>query len=470
MEALLYRIQQRSDVKGFSPQIEYWLQDVKLTADDQGNLTLLCPNTFSMRWLKEKYKAPLSRALQEETGKPVLLHFRLRENPPPPSPLDCDARGDGQQVPHTLQSVPSPCPYERGTEYPDHPEGAFESSPHQNPHTNFCLTRFVVGPSNRFAWTAAQEICKGFQPYYNPFFLLAGTGLGKTHLGQGIAHQLQKIHGGTRVLYRTVERFFSEMIDHMKTRSIHLFKDRYRRSCDALILDDFQFVMGKKALQSELCYTFDTLLNQGKQVVLLGNLPSRDSEELSESLRSRIFSGLSVSIEPPDYVTRLAILQGLAAKSNILFPLSCLEKLAGLVRSNVRELEGAFNHLVAVHRLLRHPLDPDSVETLLQEQRFGTPGSIPLVRILDHVARYFGLQSEELTSRSRHRKVLYPRQVCMYLCRKHTNASLQSIGTLFQRDHSSVLYAVQSLKKKFDTNPRYQREVLFIEEKLLQVS
>ncbi len=466
MQALLQKIQTNSEVPDFPPQLEYWLQDVGLAEDEQGNLTLLCPNMFAMRWLQEKYSDPLARALQEETGKQVELNFQVREHTAPlPAPGNVSVE-TGQPSAHGQGTFPLVSCNQ------DHrPQGESDASaPQPVPPAApaFCLSTFVVGPSNRFAFSAAQEICKGVQRYYNPFFLLAPTGLGKTHLGQAIAHELHGTHGDQRVLYCTAEHFFSEMIRHMKSSSIHLFKDRYRRSCDTLILDDIQFVLGKQALQSELCFTLDALLSRNKQVVLLGNLPTHDSDKLSESLRSRIFSGLSVSIDPPDYPTRMSILNALHESSGLPIPPPTLETLARLVRSNVRDLEGAFHRLAAAHRLFQNGLLPEEVDNLMREYSRNSAGPVTLDGICSHVARYFGLSPENLSSRSRHRKVLYPRQIAMYLSRKYTHEPLHAIGALYRRDHSSVVYAVKSLMKKISRSPRLEREVMFIEEKLLE--
>jgi len=469
MQALLQKIQTKAAFPEFPPQLEYWLHDVGLTEDERGNMTLWCPNSFAMRWLQDKYGVPLARALQGNNGTQVRLTFQVREATAPES---SEQNRPIRPVPATAAPESALCLPAGPTELASPEEQPVASPPADasvaGTTSRFRLSTFIVGPSNRFAFSAAQEICKGVQYYYNPFFLLSGTGLGKTHLGHAIAHELRQTPGNQRVLTCTAEQFFSEMILHMKNKSIHVFKERYRQACDALILDDIQFVRGKRALQSELCFTLDALLSRKKQVVLLGNIDPQDSETFSESLRSRIFSGLSVSIEPPDHATRLAILSALQQASGAPIPQDALDTVARLVRSNVRDLEGAFHRLAAAQRFLRHAPPAETVHGLMRQYMGQQCGLLTLKEIRDHVARYFGLPPEDLSSRSRHSRVLQPRQIAMYLSRKHTDAPLHAIGTLYRRDHSSVLYAVRSLKSKMERTPRVQREVLFVEEKLLE--
>jgi chromosomal replication initiator protein len=258
------------------------------------------------------------------------------------------------------------------------------------------------------------------------------------------------------------------MIRHIKEKDIPSFKARYRDTCDVLILDDIQFVKGKTSLQAELCHTLDVLLNRGKQVVLVGNLPARGRNGLDENLESRIFSGLAVTMEPPEFETRLAIMTQFARSYG--FPVSeeALAIIARCVRSHVRDLEGAFKRLMALQSIAREPIDAETVA-----RHFSDPATVcrkptdPKV-IRDHVARYFGLQPDALASRSRKRAVHYPRQIGMYLTRKHTHASLESTGQLYNRGHASVLNALRSLDQKMGSSVRVSREVRFIEEKLLE--
>ncbi len=462
MEALLQKIQQRIHHQETSPQLECWLQDVGLSMDPHGDLILLCPNSFSMDWIKENYTDPLCRVIEEEVGRKVALSFQVNERK-----TDLQGQSDATVIP--TAALPTTATASLSPVPPVMPADTTCSTPLPELNRKYRFSEFVVGPSNRFAWSAAQEILSRFVSHYNPFLLLAPTGLGKTHLGQAMGHSMIEQDPTKIIRYCTAEGFFTEMIQHINKKTIFRFKEYYRTSCDVLILDDIQFVLGKKALQSELVYTLDSLLNQDKQVIILGNLPSPHTAELDENLASRLFSGLSLSVERPDYETRLAILHHFASLSPILFSEENLETLARLNRSNVRNLEGAFKRLLALQSLSTDPIDAQTLETHLENLPVGpAQRSLTLNTIRQHVAGCFGLDPHDLSSRSRHKKVLLPRQVAMYLSRKHTFESLEAIGSLYNRDHSSVIHAVKSLKKKTSCNTRLLNQVRFVEEKLLE--
>lgn len=466
MEALLKKIQLRLQGQETSPQLECWLQDAVLAEELDGHLTLICPNVFSKQWLQGKYKGSLEWAIREETGKEVALNFRVLEHP---SGVQC-SNNDLTSPPRTTTQETSSTTGAITTDEVVQKEKQETANSASSPSrkTRYSLSGFVVGPCNRFAWSAVHEVCKQIDNHYNPLLLLASTGLGKTHLGLAIQDRLRKQDSCQRVLYGTAEGYFSEMIQHMKNQSIFSFKHKYRKDCDTLILDDIQFVLGKKALQSDLCHTLDTLLHHEKRVVLLGNLPSDDIDKLHENFRSRIFSGLVISMERPDYETRIAMLRQFARSAKVSLPEETFEVLARVVPSHVRDLEGAFHRAIALQTFLSQPLDPQTLEMHLRDLPGSHFGSLTLERIATHVARYYELPSEALASRSRHKKVLYPRQVAMYLSRKHTHESLEAIGKQYNRDHSSVLYAIKSLETKTARSPLLLRELRFLEERLLE--
>lgn len=456
MKSLLFKVRQRIQSQETSRHLEYWLQDVVLAEGAQGDLTLKCPNAFSLQWLSGRHGEALSSLFSEEAGRDLRLTFQIDRS------SDASRAADEAVEPTPHSPNPNPKP-ETGTG-----ERASSKEPFLGWNPRFRFSTFVNGRSNGFACSAAKEVARQTQSQYNPLLIHAPTGLGKSHLGQAIGYQLFAGNESLRILWRTAEGFLAEMIRHIKEKDIPSFKARYRDTCDVLILDDIQFVKGKTALQAELCHTLDVLLNRGKQVVLLGNLPARGRNGLDENFESRIFSGLAVTMEPPEYEARLAIMTQFARSYE--FPVSeeVLAIVARCVRSNVRDLEGAFNRLMALQAIAREPIDTETVA-----RHFGDPATVSqkptdLKTIRDHVARYFGLQPDALASRSRKREVHYPRQIGMYLARKHTHASLESIGQLYNRGHASVLNALGSLERKMGSSVRVSREVRFIEEKLLE--
>jgi len=470
MEALFEKVQRRLQGLAALEHMECWLQDVDLTRDEQGNPVLLCPNRFALHWLEKKHSELLTHVFREEIGRDVDLTFQLNQGPTvspepaiqagPPAPIPespSETKPEISIPPGPLQAIERDSKAE-GSSPP-------EPFPRWNPH--FCFATFVTGSSNGFACSAALEVSRQFRRQYNPFLIHGSTGLGKTHLGQAIGHSLYEKDPSLRIICCTAEDFLTEMIHHIKNRTILSFKEKYRQQCDVFILDDIQFLAGKNALQSELCYTLDILINQGKQVILLGNLPNRHDNGLDENLNSRIFSGLTVSMEKPDFETRLAILTQYAETFNMKIPNDIMTTLAKRLCSHVRDLEGSLKRLTAMHSFSQYPLEPETVEMLFNDMPGQRLKPVGLTTIQAHVARFFKLEPHQLASRSRQKKILYPRQIAMYLSRKLTDASLETIGALYNRDHTSVLYAVKSLKKKITLNQRTHREIRFIEESLL---
>ncbi len=456
MESLLLKVRQRVQSLETSRHLEYWLQDVVLAEGAQGDLTLKCPNAFSVQWLSGRHGEALSNLFSEEAGRDLRLTFQI------------DRTSEARAAADEAEEATPPCPNpdlkaEAGTGETASPKEPF---PDWNPRFRF--STFVTGRSNGFAWSAAKEVSRRPHSQYNPLLIHASTGLGKTHLGQAIGHRLFAGNGNLRILWKTAEGFLADMIQHIRDKDIPSFKARYREACDVLILDDIQFLKGKNALQAELCHTLDVLLNRGKQVVLLGNLPARGRNGLDESLESRIFSGLAVTMEPPEYETRLAIMSQLARSCGLPVSDEALAIVARCVRSHVRDLEGAFNRLMALQSLAHEPIDPETVDRYFRDPATLSRKPTDRKTIRDHVAKYFGLQPDMLASRSRKREVHYPRQIGMYLTRKHTHESLESIGRLYNRGHASVLNALRSLEKKMGSSARITREVRFIEEKLLE--
>lgn len=445
--------------EGSLPNASCWLSDARLTSDGQDGFVLVCSDAFTKKWIQDRYRDLLHELLRAETGTAATLSFSVADYDEKERPqerlqscvTDRTPR-DRQEAPPLSPAAPEPV---RQLEAP---------FPGWNPR--FTFETFVVGPANRFAWAAAQEVCTSFRHDLNPLFVQGATGLGKTHIGHAMAHAMRARSPSLRIRYCTVESLFADLIRHLRSRDVLSFKEKYRRDCDVLILDDLQFACGKEALQSEMAYILDSLSNRGRQVVLLGDLPPDRQTALQASLRSRAISGLAVTLGAPDFETRLAILRQAAQLSQASVPEAALEVLAETVRSNVRELEAALRKVLAAHRLSNASLDADGIREILRDFPSGLTKAPTMGEIVAHVCRYFQIEADSLKAKSRKRSLLYPRQLAIYLIRKYTGEPLQRIGSLFGRDHSSVLYAARTFEKKLACSPQIRREAEFVEEQL----
>ncbi|HXX49164.1 MAG TPA: chromosomal replication initiator protein DnaA [Myxococcota bacterium] len=316
--------------------------------------------------------------------------------------------------------------------------------------------RFVAGPGSALALEAARAVARGEAGRCNPLFLVGGTGSGKTHLCRAISGQL-----GAAALYRSSEEFTTEVTEALRAGQMPRIRQRYRRQANLLILEDVQFLAGKRATQVELFHTLDHLVSSGRTVVFSADRSPSELDELDPKLRSRMASGLVARIAPPEADTRRAILRERAARGGVRVPDACLDLLAERELASVRDLIAGLNQVVARASLLRAPITPELVAQALDA--VDLPGR---ARSLDEIsaetARAYGLPPEALRSRSRKQIFVRPRQIAMYLARLYTDASLADIGRAFGRDHTSVMYAIDAVERRIVERPqlRYELEAL----------
>jgi len=453
-------------------QISCWLEDLHPIKEAPNRIVLCCPNSFSQKWIENNYLQQVAEEIHLMVGTEVEVSLRVA------SPPDISSHSQGQpRLEHMVES--------KETDQPDHAPGPVivaksdqgvpaESIARDCPlpitglNQRYQFSNFIVGESNRFAWSAAHEVCLKFQTPYNPLYVHSETGLGKTHLGQSMAHLLRGSNLAHKIRWCTAEHLSEEMISHLKSKNLSSFKQKYRQGCDILFLDDVHFLRGKKWVQTELSYTLDILLNEGRQIVLLGRNSPNDLEGFQADLTSRMFSGLTARIDPPEKETRLAILKLHAAKAGVAVPESILETIADTINSHVRNLEGTFTRILAMSSLLKRPIDKELTDEVLRDFEERRKDEFTLEAIRNHVARSFHLDAILLCARTRQQKIYYCRQIAMYLSRKYTQETLQTIGRLYKRDHASVFHAIQSLENKMRTSSRIRREIAFIEERLLK--
>lgn len=306
---------------------------------------------------------------------------------------------------------------------------------------------FVVGNSNRFATAAAQAVANNPGNVYNPLFIYGNSGLGKTHLMHAIGNAILEANPGAKVKYVTSETFTNEIINAIQNHTVKDFQEKYR-TIDCLIIDDIQFLENKERTQEEFFHTFNALKESNKQIVISCDRNPQNMDKLEERLRSRFASGLTVDIQPPDLETRIAIIRKKAETENISMPNDVIQTVATSIDNNIRMIEGAFNRIVAYASIMHLPIDMKVTETVLKDFAINTRQNITIEKIINHICKYYNLQTDDLIGKKRPKNIAMPRQIAMYLCRIMTDASLPKIGLSFGgRDHTTVIHAYEKIQK-----------------------
>ncbi|MBT8494368.1 MAG: chromosomal replication initiator protein DnaA, partial [Deltaproteobacteria bacterium] len=336
-----------------------------------------------------------------------------------------------------------------------------------NPRYTF--DTFVAGPSNQLAYAAARACSSTYPPKYNPVFVCGGVGLGKTHLLHAIGHQILVQRPGARLLYLTGERFMNEYIHAIRTNQMHAFRERYREGCDALLVDDVQFLAGKDGTQDEFFHTFNALHDTHRQIVLTADRKPHEISDIADRLRTRFAWGLLADIEPPELEVRVAILRKKAAQESIHLPDDVALYIASSIKSNVRELEGALIRLAAYSSLSRRDINIDFARETLQGSLTRPQEHLSVDQILKAVANYYAVKVSDLKSPRRHKSIAGPRAVAMYLARTHTKDSYPDLGRSFGgKHHTTVISAVEKITKRLKTDASLRGEVHAIEGVLLR--
>ena len=318
----------------------------------------------------------------------------------------------------------------------------------QTLNPKYTFETFVVGNNNRFAHAAALAVGNEPGKSYNPLFLYGGVGLGKTHLMHAIGNRILENNQKSNVLYVTSEKFTNQLINSIKDNKTEMFRNIYR-NIDVLLIDDIQFIAGKDRVQEEFFHTFNTLREDGKQIIISSDKPPRDIQFLEDRLKSRFEWGLLADISCPDYETRLAILRKKSQDENIIIDDSILSDIATKIDSNIRELEGVLNKIVARASLTHSPITIELAENIINEFKYESEKVISCDFIKETVAKYFSINKDELAGEKRSNDIAFPRQIAMYLCREIANMSFPQIGTDFGgRDHSTVMHAYNKISKE----------------------
>lgn len=425
------------------PKASYdtWVRDTRIISYSGGTFTIGVRNAYARDWLESRLSSTATRLLMGIMNQDVDIQFVVASDGERPPILEEDTTS-GQNITEDEITVNNPHSVSLNPRY------TFES--------------FVVGANNRLAVAAAQAVAENPAAAYNPLFLYGGVGLGKTHLLHAIGNACEK--DGLVVLYVSSEEFTNDMINAIRSHTTQAFREKYR-TADVLLIDDIQFIAGKESTQEEFFHTFNTLHGQNKQIIISSDRPPKSMVTLEDRLRSRFEWGLIADIQLPDLETRQAILRHKAERAGRQVPAEILETISRRVQSNIRELEGALNRILAFSDLSGMPMTMQMVDVALADL-LPQPGELKPDKVLDVVAQMFDLSVERLTSSDRSRQVSLPRQIAMYLLRE-TNVSLPQIGqALGGRDHTTVMYACDKVADLLERDDRLRRQVVNLRQQL----
>ncbi len=416
-----------------------WVRDTQIYSYEDGMFTIGVRNAFARDWLESRLSTTVTRLLMGIMNRSVNVSFVVNSISGEPEAEISEVKEINNPIKNISQGLRSVT---------------------LNPRYTF--DNFIVGPNNRLAHAASQAVAESPATAYNPLFLYGGVGLGKTHLLHAIGNYCQE--HGLLVLYVSSEEFTNDMINAIRTHTTQAFRDKYR-SADVLLVDDIQFIAGKESTQEEFFHTFNTLHGQNKQIIVSSDRPPKSLVTLEERLRSRFEWGLTADIQLPDLETRLAILRSKAERLGHDVPAEVMNLIARRVQSNIRELEGALNRIVAFADLSGMALTPQLADValadLLPQRSDVKPGAV-----VDMVAKTFNLTVDRLLSPDRSRDVALPRQIAMFLMRE-TNISLPQIGlALGGRDHTTVMYACEKVADLLERDDKVRRQVVQIRQML----
>lgn len=399
---------------------ETWFRPLRARSDGDRRLVLVVPNERFLSTLEESYRPDLDRAIAGLNQAGLEVFFVL------------DDEKTTASTTISLEMAPTSAV-------------PLASSLAFNP--KYLFENFVVGNSNQFAHAAARAVADRPSSSYNPLFLYGGVGLGKTHLLHAVGHQILAQHPHLRVLYLPAEQFVNELINSIRFDRMPAFRERYR-TIDALLIDDVQFIANKERTQEEFFHTFNTLYTSQKQIILSSDASPKDIPTLEERLRSRFQWGLIADIQPPDLETKVAILRKKADFENTNLPNEVAEFVAQQVKSNIRELEGMLNRVIAFSSLTGKPLSLELARETLRDILPHEGRKPTAAEITKSVARHYGLKVVEIKSKNNSKQISFPRQVAMYLCKRLTDLSFPEIGKQFNdKHHSTVMYSVDKIQQ-----------------------
>lgn len=433
-----------------------WLSHLDLVEVNGSEVVLAAPTRFIREWIVNNYADTIRKLWIEEDTRISILTILARPRSQKISPISSNIIAGIDVTGQNIGAIDTL----------DNDDGI--SSPLDRRYT---FDNFVVGESNQLAFESAKVIAenKNILPGKNPLYIYGGVGLGKTHLMHAIAWYIRQNQPQRKVVYLSAEKFMYSFVQALRNKDIMNFKDSFR-SVDVLMIDDVQFICGKESTQEEFFHTLNYLLDQNKQVIISGDRSPSELEGLKERVRSRLGWGIVADINKTSYDLRLGILKSKVNQmNNVEMPENVLDFLANKISSNVRELEGALNKVVAHSTLVGKKISLDSTQNILMDLLRSNEKSVTINDIQKKVAEYFGIKVSDLSSSKRSRSIARPRQVAMYLCKKLTVRSLSEIGRKFGgKDHTTVMHAIKKVEELSEQDKEFKEDVNILTSSIMQ--
>ncbi len=433
-----------------------WFKNTELLDQNDTGIVIAVPNIFAKKQFEVKFNNQIKTVLAKNGVTPKRITYTVtstskktrvnRET----TPLT-----EAQQTAESLITAPVANTYTKNA--------PLVAAGGLNPRYTF--DNFIVGSSNDLAYTASQAVAAHPGIKYNPLYLYGGVGLGKTHLMQAIGNEITKTQPGTRILYISSETFVNEFLEHIRFKKKG-FSEKYR-NVDVLIVDDMQFIAGKEKTQEEFFHTFNHLHQNNKQIIICSDKPPKSIPTLTERLRSRFEMGMTIDIQMPDFETRCAILTAKAELSGVSLGQDTVEYMATNIKTNIRELEGSLNQLLAYAEMRGIKPDISTAEGLLGNIRHSRPQHITSKQIIERTSKHFQLRVDEICSPKRDKHIVVPRQIAMYLLRSELHLSFPKIaGELGRKDHTTAIHSVEKIEKAIKLDFLIREQVASIREKL----
>lgn len=452
--------------------VQTWFEPALCVGADDATIQLALRDTFARDWLSNHYLTFIRDGLSQFTGREMVVELTVipelfLNTDPEDAPLEDLEEENAAVEPDRLELVTrqnadheSPIRIVRESIDP-------ERRSVRQLNRRYTFNEFVCGPSNQFAYAATKAVAGKPGQSYNPLFIFGGVGLGKTHLLTAIGHQVLHERPGARVVYTTAEQFTNEVVHAVMAGKLEEFRSKYRKNADLLLIDDIQLLAGKKRTQHELFHLFNTLYDSQRQIVFTSDKLPHELPEMEERLINRFQWGLIADIQPPEVETRVAILRQKAEKDGYYIPDDVAFFLAKNIRQNVRELEGALVRVTAHASLSNTPLTAEHAQRVLVDILPGDTKKVTVSSIQKLVANYFQLRVSDLKSKERRKVIVRPRQIAMYLCRKHTEHSYPELSSEFgKKDHTTVLSACKKIESMIQQDPSLRSQVIDLEKQM----